>query len=187
MDLTLCKHEVCTVPSLPQSVRRTRGNTGHMGGSAESGWHKSRQKLHGHTGFGCAKLLTYFQSRRMHLNWKDRHAGLPYGSIVHTLTPSIQWVFWVQDRLLRHCLQEVQGLRLLFPRFHFLGKCHQPCRNGGKCTGRNKCKCSKGYQGDLCSKRKYQSHSINPCGTDQAGWAVSLYKMSALTVVKVFH
>ncbi|EMP30308.1 Wnt inhibitory factor 1 [Chelonia mydas] len=32
------------------------------------------------------------------------------------------------------------------------GKCQQPCRNGGKCTGKNKCKCSKGYQGDLCSK-----------------------------------
>ena len=35
------------------------------------------------------------------------------------------------------------------------GKCPQPCRNGGKCIGKSKCKCSKGYQGDLCSKRKY--------------------------------
>ncbi|KAK1790430.1 hypothetical protein P4O66_014336, partial [Electrophorus voltai] len=32
------------------------------------------------------------------------------------------------------------------------GKCRQPCRNGGKCMGKNKCKCSKGYHGDLCSK-----------------------------------
>ncbi|KAK4831842.1 hypothetical protein QYF61_019600 [Mycteria americana] len=45
-----------------------------------------------------------------------------------------------------------RGLRPLFLCFRFLGKCHQPCRNGGKCTGKNKCKCSKGYQGDLCSK-----------------------------------
>lgn len=48
------------------------------------------------------------------------------------------------------------------------GKCPQPCRNGGKCIGKSKCKCPKGYQGDLCSKRKYhtvavwvQSSSIN--------------------------
>ncbi|KAM6984818.1 wnt inhibitory factor 1 [Aplochiton taeniatus] len=32
------------------------------------------------------------------------------------------------------------------------GKCRQLCKNGGKCTGRNKCKCSKGFHGDLCSK-----------------------------------
>lgn len=48
--------------------------------------------------------------------------------------------------------------------FSFLsvsGKCPQPCRNGGKCIGKSKCKCPKGYQGDLCSKRKYPIHIIS--------------------------
>ncbi|MXQ93908.1 hypothetical protein E5288_WYG022063 [Bos mutus] len=46
------------------------------------------------------------------------------------------------------------------------GKCPQPCRNGGKCIGKNKCKCSKGYQGDLCSKRYGASllHTLRPAG-----------------------
>lgn len=44
------------------------------------------------------------------------------------------------------------------------GKCRQPCRNGGKCTGRNKCKCSKGYHGDLCSKGEIISTWQKNCG-----------------------
>lgn len=49
----------------------------------------------------------------------------------------------------------------LFAFFSVSGKCPQPCRNGGKCIGKSKCKCSKGYQGDLCSKGKYCVHITN--------------------------
>lgn len=59
----------------------------NMGGSAESEWHKLGQKLQGHTGFGHAKLLAYFQRKRMLINWKHRLAAVFHdGSIVHTLT-----------------------------------------------------------------------------------------------------
>lgn len=55
------------------------------------------------------------------------------------------------DLRMKHCVP------CLFASFCVSGKCPQPCRNGGKCIGKSKCKCSKGYQGDLCSKRKYPS------------------------------
>lgn len=70
------------------------------------------------------------------------------------------------------------GVSPLFLCFQFLGKCHQPCRNGGKCTGKNKCKCSKGYQGDLCSKRKYQSAQFVLAG------APSSHRTSSMTAAR---
>lgn len=64
--------------------------TDRTGVSVEPEWVESGQKLHGRMGFGHAKLLSYFQSIRMHTNWKHRlgaesslwiRSSHPYNSI----------------------------------------------------------------------------------------------------------
>lgn len=153
-------------------------------GILQSQWHKPGQNLKGHTGFGHAKLSPYFQRRRnsvlpYKLEAQNCSRVFPDGSRVHT---NIRWVFQVQGKLVRLVPSRHRGLRPLGFCFQFLGKCHQPCRNGGKCTGKNKCKCSKGYQGDLCSKREYQSHSISPYGNIELAVQYLPYIMSALII-----
>jgi hypothetical protein len=69
-----------------------------------------------------------------------------------------------------NCLWRKHWVPCLFAFLSISGKCPQPCRNGGKCIGKSKCKCSKGYQGDLCSKRKYH---IQPSVWVRGNWTNS--------------
>lgn len=113
--------------------------------------------------FGHVPFLSCFQSRRMHVNGEQRLAEesscriCSVRSHLHQSLMSFLGTRQASQTAIRSTGGLFWGVSPLFSCFQFLGKCHQPCRNGGKCTGKNKCKCSKGYQGDLCSKRKYHS------------------------------
>lgn len=85
-----------------------------MGDSAQSEWHKPGQELQGHTGFGHAKLLSYFQRRLSYFHKLETQTCsrvFPDGSIVHSL---------ISDGFFRHkaslsdtCLQQAQGTKTI--------------------------------------------------------------------------
>lgn len=166
MDPTLCKHEVWTLLPPPQRVRRAGGNTdwshgGLCGVQVAQVWAKA---VWTHGLWPCQIIVLFSKQKNAYkLEAQTCSRGFltdPHCTLLHQHPMSFLGTRQASQTLVS---SRCRGLRPLLLCFWFLGKCHQPCRNGGKCTGKNKCKCSKGYQGDLCSKRKYQSHSISPC------------------------
>jgi len=166
MDPTLCKHEVRTLLPSPQRVRRARGSADQWhGGLCAVRVAQVWVKVARTHGICPCQIIVVFSKQKNACKLEAQTCS----RVILTDPPCTflcQHPMSFSDRrqpsqtlVPRRC----KGRRPLFLCFRFLGKCHQPCRNGGKCTGKNKCKCSKGYQGDLCSKRKYQSHSLSPC------------------------